>query len=284
MFIIYNIDLLGSLPEGIESCQYADDTKIYAYDPGILQKGINALYAWSAKWELPINVEKTFIFIIGKSEPFQFKMNGLPLKETNEITDLGLTYSNKLSFAAYIDRIVKKTTGLCNFILRSFVTRKVETLAKLFKVYARPNLEYCTQLWSPDTATVIRKVEKVQSQFTLKCFRRLGLNRESYETRMQRMGLQSLEHRRRNFDFCTMYKLSFDLIDLNFNELFTQSNRAELSRFHRFVFVPPVVRSQRYKAFFTNRILLWNQLPAEVVYSGSLKSFKQRIDKHFASR
>jgi hypothetical protein len=282
MFVIFNVDLPSSIPEGVSCCQYADDTKLYAIDnPARLQEGIDALNKWANKWELPVNVNKTFIFILGKTENVQFTLNGLPLTETNEITDLGLTYSNKLTFTTYVDRIVKKATGLCNFILRGFATRNVEILAKLYKVYVRPNLEYCTQIWSPDTVNGCRKVEKVQSEFTLKCFKRLGLSRESYDTRMERMGLQSLEKRRQVFDYCTMYKLVYGLVDLKFADLFAQSNRANVSRTHRFIFIPPIVKTQRFKSFFTNRVLPWNQFSSEIVYSGTLKTFKNRINKHF---
>src|SRR5690242_13970651 len=77
MFIIFSIDLPRKIPVDVITCQYADDTKLYSIgNPDKLQDGINALYNWSLQWHLPVNVTKTFVFIIGEQNSRRYMMNG----------------------------------------------------------------------------------------------------------------------------------------------------------------------------------------------------------------
>ena len=66
-------------------------------------------------------------------------------------------------------------------------------MLELYKTLVRPQLEYCVQFCSPHYRKDVIALEKMQRGFT----RMLpGLERFSYEERLVRLGLFSLEQRR----------------------------------------------------------------------------------------
>ena len=78
----------------------------------------------------------------------------------------------------------------------------------------RPVLEYNTVIWSPYTVHDIEAVESVQRRFT-KCLN--GFRQFSYEERLRRLDLQSLELRRLHVDIIWCYKVVFGLVDIDMN-------------------------------------------------------------------
>ena len=161
---MYIDDLSRALPAEAHCSIYADDSKIYTVNnAGLLQEAIDCLVFWSKQWELDISIEKTYIMTFGSHPDHTFTLNGVTLKHTNKIRDLGITYSDKFDFGDYISDITSKATYQSNYLLRAFHTRKPRLLFKLFTVYVRPLLEYCSPLWSPQTRA---NIEKVQKSFT----------------------------------------------------------------------------------------------------------------------
>ena len=79
-------------------------------------------------------------------------------------------------------------------------------LVRVFTVYVRPIVEYCSVMWSPSLKQDIDLTEKVQRRFTK---RLSGLKAYSYSERLQYLGLSSLELRRLHLDLIFCYKIVF---------------------------------------------------------------------------
>ena len=79
----------------------------------------------------------------------------------------------------------------------------------------QPLLQYNCVIWSPQTITDIRSLEKVQQQFTkrLPC-----LSGMPYSQRIASLGLQTLELRRLIMDLVYCYKILFGLTCLDMND------------------------------------------------------------------
>ena len=110
-----------------------------------------------------------------------------------------------------------------------------------------------------------------------------NLRNLSYESRLKRIGLQTLKTRRLRGDLIEVFKIlnGFDLLDTNIVTLDTQcvtrSNGLKLKG-KRF-------QTDIAKNFFANRVVNeWNKLPSDVVHSQSINAFKNRIDKYFRER
>jgi len=65
----YIVDIFGS---GLTVKLFADDVKMYAIisdvnDSVLLQEGLDALYAWSDLWQLPLSLQKCPILHLGRN-------------------------------------------------------------------------------------------------------------------------------------------------------------------------------------------------------------------------
>src|SRR6218665_490670 len=74
----------------------------------------------------------------------------------------------------------------------------------LYKSLVRPELEYCIQVWSPHLKQDMEKLEKVQRRATKMI---QGYKDLSYEERLIRCGLTTLEKRRSRGDLIEAYKI-----------------------------------------------------------------------------
>ena len=72
---------------------------------------------------------------------------------------------------------------------RTFPVMSKELFIFLYRIYVRPQLEYCVQLWSPYLARDIDTLEKVQRQATKLVSELVQL---PYETRLRELGIYSL--------------------------------------------------------------------------------------------
>ena len=101
--------------------------------------------------------------------------------------------------------------------------RSREVLLQLYRVLVRPLLEYCVQFWSPYLRKDIIGIEGAQRRFT-----RLipGMSGLSYEQRLHRLGLYSLEFRRLRGDLIENYKILKGLDRLDAGRLFPMLGRS----------------------------------------------------------
>jgi len=258
---------------------YADDVKLYTcsvIDSNCtkLQSALDALYEWSALWQLTISHKKCSCMCVGRTNyavTCNLKLNGDPIKIVDSSKDLGVTVDSSLKFQTHINGIVAKAHARANLIHKCFISKDTCTLVMAFKTYVRPLLEYCSCVWSPYLQTSNRQIESVQRRFT----KRLpGLHSLSYLNRLKTLNLKSLETRRLYFDLILVYKIIFNLIDLDVNMFFT-FNRAYCTRGHMYKLFPVCTRVDVYKHFFSNRVVEpWNSLPAEPHHFSTLSAFK----------
>ena len=98
---------------------------------------------------------------------------------------------------------VKKANGMLGMIKRNIKFKSKSVIVKLYKSLVRPRLEYCIQAWSPHLRKDIDMIERVQRRATkmIEGFRDL-----SYEERLERTGLISLEKRRVRGDLIQVLK------------------------------------------------------------------------------
>jgi len=125
-----------------------------------------------------------------------------------------------------------------------------------------PLLEYNSVIWSPSLIKGIDLIEQVQRRFTkrLRC-----LDGVAYTDRLQCLNLPSLELRRLYLDLVFCYKIVFDIVHINSDDLFTFSTVAH-TRGHGYkLYKPRLCKSSVRRNFFIERIInVWNFLPHTV--------------------
>ena len=287
LFLMFINDIIQKVQsfshQSVNFALFADDTKIFSSDPDELQSSLNIFSKTTAQFQLELAPNKCFVLPICKSAKLQshpnFSIDSTILSLENNANDLGVTISSNLKWEQHINKISQQASFISYQIIKSFKSKNIWTLLKLYKSYVRPKLEYCTQVWSPFLKKDIEKIEKIQKRFTKQICRRCNIPFVSYSDRLIKLDLLSLEHRRIIFDVITMYKLINNQSDLNFN-----------SYFH-FQDCPYTFRNQTRKvkpnnyfncntwngSFFERGPKYWNNVPYEISKANNINTFKIKL-------
>ena len=304
LFVIY----INDLPEAVNSNVklFADDSKLLSIinepkDSLNLQKDLDAICEWTRLWGMRLNVEKCKTVHFGRKnlreDYFMSDSSGskIALGSSKLERDLGVTVSDDLKWEGHISTIVNKANRLLGLLKRTFICRDPGLWRNLYMSLVRPHLEYAVQVWNPYLEGDIKKIEKVQERATKIPY---GFSELSYEERLRRMNLTTLNDRRIRGDLIEMYKVVNEQEQIewvNFPKL--RSNleitgpamgvRGNSRRIRRESFKSKFRNNFAHSVtvrhnFFLNRTApIWNELPEILVSSSSLNSFKSSLDKHF---
>ena len=162
--------------------------------------------------------------------------------------------------------------------------KDITTLRTLFCALVRSQLEYCTVVWSPQTARNINKLEKIQrraTKFILK-------TDDDYDTCRKRLNLLSLEDRRFLFDVLFLYKVLNGYISIGIStyiQFYTDSDRYHLRGRDELTLKKNFARTTTFKSSFFNRIVdMWNALPLKVRQASNISNFKKGARDFLLSR
>ena len=77
---------------------------------------------------------------------------------------LGVDISSDLLWDTHINCISKKANNALGFLKRNIKIHSESLISSAYKVLVRPQLEYCSTVWCPFTASNISKLIAVQSR------------------------------------------------------------------------------------------------------------------------
>ena len=162
-------------------------------------------------------------------------------------------------------------------IKRTFSYLDKTILIQLYKVFVRPHLEYCQQIWSPHLQQDIDELEKVQRRAT-KLIQ--SIEHLSYEERLKELNLYSLYDRRIRGDLILMYRILSGDIKIAHEQLFKMETDNRTRGHNLKVHINKVCKTSLRQNFFTERVAgPWNALPKYIVNSTSVDQFKHNYDK-----
>lgn len=198
---------------------FADDLKIFAKintleDARQLQRDIDTIINWCDQNKLQLNVSKCFMISFTRRstttyEYFNYNIGGSPIQRVNTIRDLGVLFDSKLSFTNHFENITKRAYRFMGFMTRSLYRfNNITTFTTLYNLYVRSILEYGSVIWNPYYQIHIDRLERVQKKFTRILFRKFNYPYETYNMRLIRLNLLSLEHRRLLADKLMLFKIN----------------------------------------------------------------------------
>ena len=179
LFLIYVNDMPNPNHHQTDKSQFADDAGQWAVSKNIdlaaeyLQRDLDKLARWCAKWRIKLNPEKTKLIIFSK---FRFAIRAEPalslygdlLSYYPQIKFLGITFDNRMTFTKHFEEILER----CNqkfHRLRILVNKKwgpsPETILQIYKQCVRPIFEYGIVSTITVSETVITKIQRVQNSF-----------------------------------------------------------------------------------------------------------------------
>ena len=154
---------------------------------------------------MEFNVDKCKIMHLGPTNPKHTNtIGGTNLAVTSEEKDLGVLIDDKLNFRSHIKGKASEANRVLGLIIIGFSCLDKDMFLNLYPVLVRPHLEYCVQVWSPHWQRDIKLVEGVQRHATKLVPELRDL---SYEERLKKLGLTTLEERRTRGDLIEMYKI-----------------------------------------------------------------------------
>lgn len=278
---------VNDLPDWIKSSirMFADDTKMWRVikteeDRDILQCDIDKLMEWSDNWLLKFNQAKCKVMYIGEDIKKEYTLRNESgshsLMETVEERDLGIIVTNDLKTSTQCSTAASRGMSMMGLVKRNFKNLDAECFLLLYKTYIRPRLEYCVQVWSPHLKKDIQLLERVQRRST-KLVR--GFSKLSYQQRLVKLGLTTLEKRRERGDLIEAYKILTGKENIDSRQFFHPASKDHVLRGHTLKLFQQRSRLDIRKFFFSQRVVgLWNSLPQHVVEAPTVNAFKNRYD------
>ena len=273
--------------------KFADDTKCYMIVENEVERQrfqlmLDNLSDWSSTWQMEFNTGKCHIMHVGKKNPeYAYNWGGGQLEKTEEEKDVGVIIAKTLKPTLQCAQAAKKANQVLGQMARAVTFRDKYTFIRLYKIYVRPHLQYCTPAWSPYTVGDKEVLENVQRRAVNMVSGIIG----SYEQKLKQLGLSSLEENRQRGDMVEMYKMMTGKSKIDFKLFFTlastrlgagntRGNSGYLN-----VIEPSLVHSDVRRYYFSQRCpRLWNSLPDYVKQSGTVTSFKAAYDFYVSRR
>ena len=119
LFLIYVNDMPNPSHRQTNKSQFADDADQWAVSKNIdlgaeyLQRDLDKLTRWCAKWRIKLNPEKTKVIIFSKSQTAirvkpALSLYGDLLSYYPHIKFLGITFDNRLTFVKHFEEVLER--------------------------------------------------------------------------------------------------------------------------------------------------------------------------------
>ena len=161
---------IGDVP--LNSISWADDLLLLSTSKQGLQQSLEKVKAYSYKWGLVVNTEKTKTMVLSKQTytPVCFEYGGVPLQAAKNINYLGFVISGNGKYRKLINDRVMKAKRVSNMVLQALRTNEnvsVRLALSLFDKQITPILRYGCPIWSlPDSQNLIYLINQPEGDNT----------------------------------------------------------------------------------------------------------------------
>ncbi|XP_045110878.1 fidgetin-like protein 1 [Portunus trituberculatus] len=183
---------------------------------------------------MEFDIKKCGVMNFGKSSMrpvYRYKMGDEELEIKTEERDLGITVMEGLSSEVHVKRKSGEAYNLVRNIRTAFCYMDEEMIKKLIVTMIKPRLEYAVVLWSPRMERDKRKLECMQRAVTKLLQTLVNL---SYEQKLEKLSLLTLEKRRERGDLITMYRILSGIEKLDRDDLVVRDMRNLVNIFQQF--------------------------------------------------
>ena len=265
---------------------YADDIKIFKninseQDVCNLQKNIDNCEMWCTENGLSLNAKKCVVLSITRRRNVEqtILLSGRQLDFVYEIRDLEVLVDSHLKFNNHIEAIVRKANQMLGFLTRTCQKfTNLKTILCLYKAIVRPHLEYCSSVWSPIYNIYADKVESVQHRFTRYVYKKFHYLMEEYQTRLQRLELQSLYDRRMQASATVLHKIvNFNLQTSLASQIQYRFNTHNLRTIRTFAFGIPTTNLGKAAPLFRMCTDYEENFSNVDIFNSNIDTFKGQI-------
>ena len=189
--------------------------------------------------------------------------------------------SSDLSFTVQINGVIQRASQMVGWALRSFRGRSTFLLITILKSLVQPHLDYCSQLWSPNSQGQINSIEQVQRNLVSKVQDR-RLENCNYWEKLGVLKLLSQERRRERYEIIFIWKITQGLVegyDMSFTDKSCRTGRKAIPA-HVLSSAPASVRRAKSASLSVKGAQLFNLMPASLRNSdhADVPMFKNHLD------
>lgn len=282
LFLIY----INDLPDHVSHSKvrlFADDTAIYlsltvATHSKYLQHDLNQLQKWESLWDMQFNPSKCQVIHITKRKTeidTKYTLHNTTLETVSSAKYLGVTISNDLTWNKHIDNITKKANQTLGFLRRNIKVHSAKLKSTAYTTLVRPQLEYCSSVWSPHTSAGIDQIESIQRRAARWALRDYGRT-SSVTNMLTNLRWRRLDLRRIDQRLIMTYNITHNLVAIS-PECYFTSNTRRSRLFHSMAYRQIQTSSDSHKfSFFPRSIVHWNSLPEDIASLGA-DQFSQAV-------
>ena len=274
---------------------FADDTKLShtiscEADANDLQTDLNHTYAWAKTVGMSFNGSKFAVVRYGTNMDLQSQTcysdpDGDIITRVPQMKDLGVIMSDSGLFDDHTKSLIQQCRFTIAQIKRLFTTREREPMMTLFRSLIVSRMDYCSVLYSPQSATLKFELEQIQRSFTKRID---GLSEINYWNRLKMLKIYSVERRHERYLILYCLKVMLGIVP-NFGITWHQTSRSGI-----WVDVPIVPRKDQakkaYRQLKTQTVsyraaVAFNSLPATLKVlpnmdlEDPIANFKANLDR-----
>ena len=170
LFLFYENHLSDSISNS-NIATFADDTKIFRTINNIsdalsLQEDLTTFEENSSKVNLILNTQKCKVLRITRKHQkieYPYKLHDVVLESTAHERDLGVWTSSNPTWTKHVEEQCIQSTKMLGYIRRSTLDIKnISVRRTLYLTLVRSKLCYGSQLWTPQSVELIKRMERIQ--------------------------------------------------------------------------------------------------------------------------
>ena len=283
LFLIYIADI-GSKSKS-KAYIYVDDSKVLSSirgeeDVEFFQNDLENYYYWAKSNNMSFNDTKFVVLRYGKDASIKENTSyftdgmGWIIEEKETHKDLGILMSSSGKFSDHINEVTKKVKKKISWICRTFVSRDLEVMRRLYVTQVRPLIDYCAQVWAPCEGPELDRVERLLYNYTKLS---PSIRHLPYSERLKAMSLMSVQRRFDRYRVIYVRKCLLGLVpSCGIRIIHNEDHRNGL-----------MVKSMdkrkmlnlRSQSFISRGPDLFNSLPKDLrTLMGSMDTFKKNLD------
>ena len=154
---------------------YADDMEMLCSDANLasterdLQQDIQSVNSWLCVNLLTLNIRKSNVMLTGSHQRLRnhdlcISVDGKQLSRVSSVKYFGLHIDENLSLHQHTANVVQRVYSKI-YCLNRLRPLPIELLAKLYRVFELPILDYCDMVWTPSSVQHFKRLERLHSRF-----------------------------------------------------------------------------------------------------------------------